>query len=140
MTKKFVIALAVVALVAGACAKKGYNSDSSKGDSDSGYKTSNEYNTGGTAKESSGSGDAVTIKDVSFSPTTLKASVGAEVTWTNKDSFMHTVTSGTPDAPDNKFDLTLDASGKKSFKFEAAGTFKYFCKIHNQMRAEIEVS
>src|SRR5579864_3398884 len=40
-------------------------------------------------------GASVTIQNFAFSPAVLKVALGATVTWTNKDSVAHTVTSDT---------------------------------------------
>lgn len=37
---------------------------------------------------------AVTIQDYAFNPPTLTVPMGAQVTWTNQDATMHTVTNG----------------------------------------------
>jgi len=64
---------------------------------------------------------------------------GTKVTWTNKDSVGHTVTSGTRPNKDGKFDLSLAAGSTVSFTFTDAGTFNYWCQIHSSMNGTITV-
>ncbi len=64
---------------------------------------------------------------------------GTKVTWTNKDTAKHTVTSGTRPSKDGKFDGQIDAAGTFSFTFADAGTYQYFCSIHNSMNGTITV-
>lgn len=84
---------------------------------------------------------AVTVQGAAFSPSRLEVAVGTAVTWTNKDGFGHTTTSGTPSAKDGKWDGQLSASGGTfSFTFAQAGTFAYFCQIHGgAMTAQVVV-
>jgi plastocyanin len=80
-------------------------------------------------------GNAVSIANFAFSPTSITAKVGDKVTWTNNDSTTHTVT-----ADDNSFssgDLAPGASF--SFTFTKAGTFPYHCSIHSSMKATVVV-
>ena len=77
----------------------------------------------------------VEISGFAFVPSTLTVSVGTTVTWTNKDSAPHTVTSN-----DNLFEsgnLAKDATF--SYTFEQKGTFNYHCKIHPSMTGKIIV-
>src|SRR5690348_5603039 len=71
-----------------------------------------------TGKNSSGTGTAVTIQDMSFSPNTLTVKAGTTVTWTNKDSVAHTVT-GDNGGPAS--DL-LASDTTYSYTFTTAGT------------------
>jgi len=72
-------------------------------------------------------------------PPNMDVAVGTTVTWTNKDSTGHTVTSGTRPNKDGKFDGQLPASGTFSFTFTTAGTYQYFCTIHSSMNGTITV-
>jgi plastocyanin len=94
---------------------------------------------------SSGTGDggsrAVRIDTFQFRPDVLEVALGSEVIWTNEDDIEHTATSGTPDSPDGMFDGDLDGTGATfSFAFDDAGTYEYFCDIHQGMRGEIRVT
>lgn len=76
----------------------------------------------------------VKIVDFAFKPRTIDISRGSTVKWTNRGSVSHTVTfkgfkSGTL-APGNAF----------SHKFPKAGTFKYHCSIHPDMKGKVVVS
>jgi plastocyanin len=98
-------------------------------------------------------GTSIAIDTFTFTPTSLGVHVGDTVTWTNKDSILHTVTSGMRDYDpsdsgrvtatnkDGMFDLQLDGKGATAeFTFTKAGTFHYFCDRHPGMEADIAVS
>ncbi len=79
--------------------------------------------------------DAVEIKDYAFNPPAISVAVGTTVTWTNGDDFKHTTTSDSevwdsgPIEPGAGFSQT----------FAEAGTYAYFCNIHNYMEGEVVV-
>jgi len=78
---------------------------------------------------------AVTIQNFAFSPASLTIKKGETVTWTNKDSTAHTVTSD-----NNVFSSNPLNNGQTfSFTFNNAGTFPYHCNIHPMMKATITV-
>jgi plastocyanin len=80
-------------------------------------------------------GNAVTIDNFAFGPSSLTVAVGTKVTWTNKDSDAHTVT-----ADDGSFDSgALGEGATFSQTFSKAGTYAYHCKIHSFMTATIVV-
>lgn len=88
----------------------------------------------------SGSDPQVEIRNSQFSPNPDNVTVGTEITWTNDDAgATHTVTSGTRDAPDGKFDESLSSGGSFSFTFTEAGSFDYFCRNHPSMNAKVVV-
>jgi plastocyanin len=102
------------------------------------------YGYGGGAKSTptpaggaAGSGGTVTIKDFAFSPQTLTVKAGATVTWVNKDSTPHTVTSvdsSSLDAsPTGLFDAQLSQGQTFTFTFDKTGTYNYECTIHKSM-------
>lgn len=83
----------------------------------------------------------VIINDSSYVPQALAISKGDTVTWVNKDSIAHTVTSGTPGNPSTLFnskDIAPDSTF--SFVFDSTGSFAYYC-IHKpkQMNGTITV-
>ena len=78
----------------------------------------------------------VVIDNFSFSPQTFTLPAGATVTWTNRDSMPHTVTS-----TDKRFPKSpvLKPGQSYSNNFAAAGTYSYFCSIHPRMTGKIVV-
>jgi len=82
-----------------------------------------------------GGGNAVTIANFSFGPSTVEVPVGTTVTWTNTDSTNHTVT-----ADDGSFDSkAISSSQTFTQTFSTAGTFKYHCSIHPTMTGTVTV-
>ena len=84
---------------------------------------------------------SVDIRLFQFQPGQLQVKAGTPVTWTNQDDIEHTVTSGTPERPDGRFNFVLSGKGTTSrFTFTEAGTYPYFCNRHQSMRGEIRVN
>ncbi len=79
----------------------------------------------------------VTIKGFAFKPPHLTVTPGTTVTWVNMDRAPHTATATRP--------ARAFASGKLkqgqsySFKFKRPGTYKYYCKIHPDMKGTVTV-
>jgi nitrite reductase (NO-forming) len=88
---------------------------------------------------------ATTLGDKSYLPNPLRIKVGSTVVWTNNDSTLHTVTSGTPNAENvgEAFDsgLTAFITPAKTYsnKFTNTGEFTYFCRVHPTMIGKIVV-
>jgi plastocyanin len=80
-------------------------------------------------------GTAVAIDNFAFSPATLNAKMGQQVTWTNKQGVAHTVTANA-----GAFNHPMPSGATFSFTFTKAGTFAYHCTIHPSMQATIAVS
>ena len=79
----------------------------------------------------------VTIDNFSFKPSELVIARGTTVTWVNRDDVPHTATAkGKAPAFDSK---TIDGDERFAFKFDAAGTYKYYCKVHPHMTGTIVV-
>ena len=104
----------------------------------------------GNATGGSG-GNSVTISPGSsspsngkfFAPDTLTVSKGTTVSWTNGDSTLHTVTSGSPEsgASGTEFDSSYLAAGKTfQHQFSTSGTFDYYCTLHPYMKGKVVVS
>ncbi len=82
----------------------------------------------------------VEIKNFAFVPPELTIAPGDTVTWTNADNTAHTSTSGAPGAPSGVWDSRLLTFGQTfSHTFASAGTFSYFCEVHNFMTGSIVV-
>jgi plastocyanin len=96
----------------------------------------NDDSTPSAAQAPKAAGTAVSIQDNSFSPGTLKVSVGDTVTFTNEGGIDHTVTA----TSGAKLDSGSLAPGA-AFKFtaEKAGTVSYVCTFHPGMQGTIEV-
>jgi plastocyanin len=77
----------------------------------------------------------IAVDNFSFAPERLTVRQGATVTWTNHDDVPHDIVS-----IDRGFKSpTLDTAERFSHRFEATGTFKYFCSLHPRMTGAIEV-
>jgi plastocyanin len=106
----------------------------------------------GSSPTSSAVNSDITLVSLNFMPETITVSAGDTVTWVNGESITHTITSGTfsdvdettglrgSEAPDGLFDERLDEKGGTfSYTFETAGTYPYFCDIHDGMNATVVV-
>ena len=71
----------------------------------------------------------------------VEVKIGTVITWDNKSSALHSVTSGAPGTGDANTWPTFDvAVGKQgTLTFNKAGTFYYYCKYHTSMIGEIVV-
>ena len=87
--------------------------------------------------------NSATLGDKAYVPNPAEVKVGESVTWTNGDSQIHTVTSGTVGSADSGsvFDSSI-LSPKATFDhtFETAGEYDYYCTLHPQMFGKITVS
>lgn len=129
-------------------AMSGGNATSMTGNMTGGNATST---TGGNATSGSG-GNSVTIAPGAstpsngkfFDPATLNVPTGTSVTWTNGDTTLHTVTSGSPEggaASGAEFDSSYIGAGKTfEHTFASAGTFDYYCTLHPFMTGKVIVS
>ncbi|NUR26546.1 MAG: amidase [Catenulispora sp.] len=84
------------------------------------------------------SGDTVAITGFAFSPSALTVKAGTTVTWTNKDSDAHTVTSQGSGGPLQS--KALGTGETYTYTFTTAGTFSYLCTIHPFMTATVTVT
>lgn len=124
---KYYMMPAVILLFAaalGGCGKSDYGTNGTTGSS----------GTGSYTGSSNSSANQVVMQNSSFNPSGITVTQGTTVTWTNKDGYAHTVTSGTPDNADGKFDSgTINSGGTYSYTFTSAGTYNYFCRFHASM-------
>ena len=77
-----------------------------------------------------------------FAPESIAIPKGTNVTWTNDDITLHTVTSGSPEAgtSGSEFDSSYLAAGKIfQHQFNTAGTFDYYCTLHPFMTGNVKV-
>jgi len=81
-----------------------------------------------------------------FAPNPININVGDTVTWTNKDTTPHTVTSGSNGTPDGKFNSSPDFNPlmapqqKFSHTFAEAGEYPYYCGLHINMVGTVVVA
>jgi plastocyanin len=77
----------------------------------------------------------VEISGFAFVPATITIPVGTTVTWFNKDSVAHTVSSRA-----DVFDSgNLSGGATFSYTFDQKGSFEYYCKLHPSMRGKVIV-
>src|SRR5690348_4366676 len=75
----------------------------------------------------------VAIDNFSFTPGTVTVPVGTTVEWTNRDDVPHNVVSTA-----QKFKSpVLDTDEQFSHRFDAPGTYPYFCSLHPRMTGRI---
>src|SRR2546426_977128 len=72
-----------------------------------------------------------------FSPANLTVKVGKTVTWVNKDTVTHTVTSDGSSVFDSGF---MPTGATFQFTFTTAGTYPYYCTVHPFMKGTIVVT
>jgi len=76
----------------------------------------------------------ILIEQFKFTPASVTVPVGTTVTWQNKDSAPHTVTSSQGFGSDR-----MEQGGTFSHTFSTAGTYTYVCKLHPRMTGTIIV-
>ena len=75
-----------------------------------------------------------------YNPSYHIAKIGETVSWKNKDSAFHSVTSGYYENPDGLFDSDhLDPDEVFSYTFEESGMYPYYCTLHPWMAGQIKV-
>jgi plastocyanin len=90
------------------------------------------------APAASSHANTVMISNFAFSPAAITVKAGTTVTWTNKDTDAHTVTSQNNSGPLGSSALSTGQS--YSYKFTKAGTYSYLCTIHPFMTATVTVT
>lgn len=76
-----------------------------------------------------------------YSPEKITIQTGDTITWPNKDSEPHTVTSGAPGKSDDYFDSGLYKPNESwEFTFLKPGSFDYYCVIHPWMLGTVTVT
>ena len=74
-------------------------------------------------------------KSLKYAPAVIEVSAGTTVTWTNHDTFPHTVKL----LDGSGVDKPLPIGGATSITFSKAGTVYYKCTIHPQMHGKVIV-
>ncbi len=138
MKKVLIILIAV--LIVGAVVFALVKANSKSGDTMSGMNMSSSSTDAKNPDTSSQAvaTDKVSINDFAFSPQAITVSAGTTVTWTNKDSAEHTVTSddASSDGPNSQ---QLAQGASYTFTFATAGTYKYHCANHPNMTGTVIV-
>lgn len=80
--------------------------------------------------------NVVFIQRHGFSPATINVTAGTTITWVNKESIIHTVTSDDASLFDSN-DLTEGQNYISTFMFP--GTYEYHCKHHSDMQGVVIV-
>ncbi len=82
----------------------------------------------------------IQIQNFAFAPASQTISAGDAVKWVNLDSAPHTSTSGESPRSDGIWNSGILSDGQSfSHTFASAGTFPYFCQVHDFMTAGITV-
>ena len=77
----------------------------------------------------------VVVDNFSFAPGTASISVGSTITWTNHDDVPHNIV-----ATERQFKSpVLDTGEQFSHRFDAPGSYMYFCALHPKMTGRIMV-
>ena len=93
-----------------------------------------------TTSVSMGPGSSTLTTDA-FSPNPIQVSVGSTVTWTNNDSVIHTVNSGTSPTLSGLFSSPImNPQDTFEYTFTEAGEVPYFCMLHTNMVGTVSVS
>ena len=84
---------------------------------------------------------SVSLQATTFSPAAANVRVGGTVTWTNAGPVQHTVTPTNAGQAGAWPARTIPAQQGATFShtFTTAGTFSYFCTIHEGMNGVIHV-
>lgn len=147
MNKKIVLGVVAIIVIAAAVvgivlATGGYKSDKNAADS---TKTSSmDMNSDSSSSSDTSDNDTptatntVTIQDFAFSPASITVKAGTTVTWTNKDSTVHTVTE--TDGKTGPDSGTMEQGKAYSFTYVAAGTYAYHCNFHSGMTGTVTVT
>ena len=101
-------------------------------------KSSSSSNTATSSTPAASTSNSVTIENFAFSPAAITVKKGTTVTWTNKDSAMHTVTE--TDGQDGPKSGDLATGKSYTFTFDKVGTYKYDCSIHTSMTGTVTVT
>ena len=133
--KKIVAVVVLLVVIAGGI----FLVVSKGGDKSTGNQTKPVASTGSTKTNinSPAVTNSVEIADFAFTPANITVKKGTTVTWTNKDSAVHTVSGDTSDGPNSG---NLSNGGTYSFTFNTAGTFGYHCNPHQTMHGTVTVT
>ncbi|KKR21320.1 MAG: Blue (Type 1) copper domain protein [Parcubacteria group bacterium GW2011_GWE2_39_37] len=75
----------------------------------------------------------IDIKNSVFMPSTSSIKAGDSVTWTNQDTFAHSIKA------DDFSSSELTTGQTYTFTFKKKGTYEYVCDLHPNMKGKIVV-
>ena len=78
----------------------------------------------------------VWMQNTAFNPSTITINTGTTITWRNKDSMNHTVTSTSGSELNSG---TIGGGATFTHQFNTAGTYAYHCTIHSGMTGQVVV-
>lgn len=78
----------------------------------------------------------VWMQNTAFTPSSITVSVNTTITWRNKDSMAHTVTSNSGSELNSG---NISGGGTFTHQFTTAGTYPYHCTIHSGMTGTVVV-
>jgi plastocyanin len=85
--------------------------------------------------------DSSTLTTDAFTPNPIQVSVGSTVTWTNNDSVIHTVNSGTSPTESGLFTSPIMNPGDTfEYTFTEADEVPYFCMLHPNQVGTVSVA
>jgi len=80
------------------------------------------------------------MQNTAYNPRNKTICPGTTITWINKDSYAHRITSGTRNSPDGLLDSgNIGENETFSFTYDNVGTSPYYCDIHSGMSGTITV-
>jgi len=92
-------------------------------------------NSSGAAVTAGGRAERVAISGFAFRPGNLRVPAGASVTWANSDDAPHSAK-----AKDGSWDTgILNKGDAKALTFDLPGDYLYYCAVHPDMVARLEV-
>jgi 3',5'-cyclic-AMP phosphodiesterase len=87
------------------------------------------------AEMQSASAHDIAVDNFSFAPAATSVPAGTTITWTNHDDVPHNIVS-----TERKFKSpVLDTDERFSHRFDAPGTYPYFCSLHPRMTGQVVV-
>lgn len=134
MKKGLLALVAVLVIGGGAFMLMNKNDETTKQATD---QTSGTNSTDATDATDATATSAVEIKDMAFSPSNITVKKGTKVTWTNKDTVSHTVTSDSGSTMDSEL---LSKGDTYSVTFDEVGSFDYHCTPHPAMTGTVTVT
>jgi plastocyanin len=87
-------------------------------------------------------GSSAATSGAGYDPPEVKVSPGATIVWDNKDTALHTATSGKSPTPDQKFDSGVVGPNQESKPVTMPtepGEYPYFCTLHPFLQGTVIV-